>query len=147
MLYTLSLFILEAIRWTDRYEWRRLTDMERCAMATCFKVWGEDMEIPYTQLPSHHRGWNDGLEWLDELDAWSRQYEERSVAPSSDNKRVAAATMDFILCQLPWGLKNIGQGIVSVILGPKLQDAMGYGFHSQLVDIKIAPVHPALETD
>ncbi|KAK3318089.1 hypothetical protein B0H66DRAFT_478055 [Apodospora peruviana] len=125
MLYTLSLFVLEAIRWTDKYEWRRLTDMERCAMATCFKVWGEDMEIPYSRLPSYQQGgWADGLAWLEELDAWSRQYEERYLAPSSDNAQVAGATMDFILCRLPWGFKSIGQGIVSVILGPRLQDAM-----------------------
>lgn len=32
MLYTLSLFVLEPIRWTAKYEWRTVTDFERCAM-------------------------------------------------------------------------------------------------------------------
>jgi hypothetical protein len=32
MLYTLSLFVLEPIRWTAKYEWRGVTDFERCAM-------------------------------------------------------------------------------------------------------------------
>lgn len=32
MLYTLSLFVLELRRWIDTYEWRKLTDMEVCAM-------------------------------------------------------------------------------------------------------------------
>lgn len=32
MLYTLSLFILEVERWIRLYEWRKLTDMELCAL-------------------------------------------------------------------------------------------------------------------
>jgi len=32
MLYTLSLFALEPIRWVNRYEWREMTPMEVCAM-------------------------------------------------------------------------------------------------------------------
>ena len=32
LLYTLSLFALEPVRWINRYEWRTLTDTERCAI-------------------------------------------------------------------------------------------------------------------
>jgi hypothetical protein len=32
LLYTLSLFALEPVRWIERYEWRKMTPMEICAM-------------------------------------------------------------------------------------------------------------------
>jgi hypothetical protein len=32
MLYTLSLFVLEPVRWVKRYEWREMTEMEICAL-------------------------------------------------------------------------------------------------------------------
>lgn len=32
MLYTLTLFALEPVRWINRYEWRKLTDLEICAL-------------------------------------------------------------------------------------------------------------------
>ena len=32
MLYTLSLFALEPVRWVNKYEWREFTDLEVCAM-------------------------------------------------------------------------------------------------------------------
>ncbi|XXG98981.1 hypothetical protein Hte_005314 [Hypoxylon texense] len=122
MLYTLSLFILEAIRWTDKYEWRRLTDTERCAMATCFKVWGEDLEISYEALASQR--WVDGLHWLDKLDAWSRRYEEQNVALSDTNIEIVAATKELMLCQVPRFLHGLVWSIVSVLLGPRVRHAM-----------------------
>ncbi|OTB05543.1 hypothetical protein M426DRAFT_21856 [Hypoxylon sp. CI-4A] len=124
MLYTLSLFILEAIRWTDKYEWRRLTDTERCAMATCFKAWGEDLEISYEALASQPQGWADGLHWLDELDAWSRQYEGENVAPSDTNVEIVAATKELVLCQVPRFLHGLVWSIVSILLGPRVCQAM-----------------------
>jgi hypothetical protein len=32
MLYTLSVFALEPVRWVKRYEWREMTPMEICAL-------------------------------------------------------------------------------------------------------------------
>ena len=45
MLYTLGLFALEPIRWISMYEWRSLTDMERCAMSVS--------PLPLLIPPSH----------------------------------------------------------------------------------------------
>jgi hypothetical protein len=126
MLYTLSLFTLEAMRWTDKYEWRPLTDMERCAMATCFKVWGEDLEITYEALASQSTGWKDGLHWLHELDAWSRQYEDEHMTASDTNVEVAKATKELVLCQIPKFLHSPVWNIVSILLGPRARRAMRY---------------------
>ncbi|KAI3322672.1 hypothetical protein HD806DRAFT_544693 [Xylariaceae sp. AK1471] len=124
MLYTLSLFTLEPMRWTAKYEWRPLSDMERCAMATCFKVWGEDLQITYEALPSHSKGWSDGLHWLSELDAWSQQYEERHAEASDTNVAVVNATRDLVLCQIPRSLHRVVWGIVAILLGSRVQKAM-----------------------
>jgi hypothetical protein len=32
LLYTLSLFVLEVERWIRLYEWRKMTDIEICAL-------------------------------------------------------------------------------------------------------------------
>ncbi|KAI1272454.1 hypothetical protein F5Y07DRAFT_302274 [Xylaria sp. FL0933] len=124
MLYTLSLFTLQPMRWTATYDWRPLTDMERCAIATCFKVWGEDLEITYEALPSHSEGWVDGLHWLEELDAWSRQYEESHVEASDTNVEVVNATRELALCQIPRILHGVVWGIVAILLGPRARRAM-----------------------
>ncbi|KAK0703095.1 hypothetical protein B0T26DRAFT_729815 [Lasiosphaeria miniovina] len=127
MLYTLSLFVLEPIRWVAQYEWRCLTRLERCAMATCWKALGEDLNIPYDRLPSSQkeRGWTDALHWLRELDEWSRAYAHQNVRLHKSNTILASATMDMVVFKLPKIAKPAGQYIVSIILGPDLRNAMG----------------------
>lgn len=34
LLYTLSVFITEPITWVEKYEWRKVTEMEKCALGT-----------------------------------------------------------------------------------------------------------------
>jgi hypothetical protein len=46
MLYTLSLFVLEPIRWTSRFEWRDITDLERCVMGVYWKDLSKAIEYP-----------------------------------------------------------------------------------------------------
>lgn len=124
MLYTLSLFTLEPIRWTAAYEWRALTDLERCALATFWKDLGDKMEIPYSVLPSSKIGWQNALDWLEELDAWSFAYEERHMRPADSNARLAAGTMDILLFNIPVKLRGIANGFVAVLLGERLRTAM-----------------------
>ena len=127
MLYTLSLFVLEPIRWVAQYEWRSLTHLERCAMATCWKALGEDLGISYDCLPSSQkeRGWTDALHWLRELDEWSRAYAHQNVRLHKSNTILASATIDMVTFKLPKIAKPVGQCIVSMILGLDLRNAMG----------------------
>ncbi|OQE34803.1 hypothetical protein PENCOP_c015G06460 [Penicillium coprophilum] len=73
-LYTLSLFVLEPVRWTERFEW-----LERCALAIYWKNLGEVMDIQYDALPSAKSGWQDEFHWLDKLKAWSKAYDFKST--------------------------------------------------------------------
>ncbi|KAI1111088.1 hypothetical protein F5Y14DRAFT_454373 [Nemania sp. NC0429] len=124
MLYTLGLFTQEGMRWTDLYEWRKLTDMERCAMATFWKALGEDLCITYRQLPSFETGWADGLHWLEELDAWSRQYETRSMRPDDSNARLAESTINLALHNVPNLLRPMVRKFITLLLEPRFREAM-----------------------
>ena len=124
MLYTLSLFALEPLRWTNKYEWRSVTDVERCATGTYWKATGEMMDVPYTALPSCKQGWQDGLHWLEELESWSAVYEREHMLPADTNQQLATQTLNIGLFNLPTWLKPTGRRLVAVLLEPRLRTAM-----------------------
>ena len=124
MLYTLSLFALEPMRWTKNLEWRDLTNVERCAMAVYWKNLGEAMSIPYDSLPSFQTDWQDGLQWLDELQTWSHAYEVEHMVPSPTNRTLALATVDVGLTNVPKALKPLGLQFAAALLDARLRRAM-----------------------
>ena len=124
MLYTLSLFALEPGRWVRKYEWRELTELELCACGTYWKSMGDAMDVSYSTLPSSASGWNDGLQWLDEVEAWSLKYEEAYMVPAVTNKQLADAHLDILCINIPAGLLGPCKKIVSVFLGERLRKAM-----------------------
>ena len=124
MLYTLSLFALEPIRWIRRYEWRELEDFERCAIGTFWKATGDAMAIDYGCLRSVHEGWLDGLQWLEEVEAWAEAYEERSMVPDINNHKTADETTALLLWYVPQWAKSHGQKIVCALMDDRLRAAM-----------------------
>jgi hypothetical protein len=124
MLYTLSLFVLEPIRWVSKFEWRHLTDLEKCAMGVYWKDLGEAMHISYTPLASGQPGWTDGLHWLEELEAWSLAYETEKMVPAEANAKLARATFDIALFKVPASLKPFGYKLATCLLEPRLRTAM-----------------------
>lgn len=128
MLYTLSLFVLEPLRWTEKFEWRRVTDVERCAMGVYWRDLGEAMNIHYEPLvssPSNKEPrWRDGLHWLEELERWSLAYEKEKMVPDEANAKLARATFDIGLFNLPQWMKPFGYKIASCLLEPRLRRAM-----------------------
>lgn len=126
LLYTLSLFALEPSRWVARYEWRALTDLELCACGTYWKSMGDAMEISYHRLPSAKQGWRDGLLFLEELNGWSLQYEEKHMIPAVTNQRLADSHFDILCINVPTRLLGPCKKIMSVILGERLRKAMMY---------------------
>lgn len=123
LLYTLSLFALEPSRWISRFEWRKLSDLELCAIGTFWKSIGEALEVPFDDLPSSMSG-KDGLEWLNELSEWSRTYEEAHMVPAISNKRLADSTFEMILWKMPSSLHGIGTNILATLLEDKLRESM-----------------------
>jgi hypothetical protein len=124
MLYTLSVFALEPVRWVNQYEWRQMSDLELCASGTFWKAMGDKMEISFATLPSSESGWTDGLHWLQELRTWSEAYERRAMVPAKTNHDLALAHLDVIFINIPPRLNAIGKYVVSVLVGERLRKAM-----------------------
>ncbi|GLI82072.1 hypothetical protein PoHVEF18_010473 [Penicillium ochrochloron] len=96
MLYTLSLFALEPIRFVKMYEWHEMTEMERCAVGTYWKSLGDALGISYEILPSGKAGFRDGIHWLEEIREWSLIYEVKHMKPHPRSKEIADRTIDVI---------------------------------------------------
>ena len=126
MLYTLSLFALEPVRWTKRFEWRQLTDLERCATGTYWRNMGDCMEIPFSALPSCNSGWMDGLHFLEELEVWRTYFESRCIVPYYTNRDMARGTLNIGLFKVPTVLRGIALQLTLTILEPRLRRAMLY---------------------
>ncbi|KAI9928448.1 hypothetical protein MW887_002493 [Aspergillus wentii] len=126
MLYTLSLFACEPIRFIEEYEWRSLTELEKCAIGTYWKSLGDALSISYECLPSGKIGFRDGIHWLEEVGAWSAEYEAANMHPHPRNKEIADKTMDVLVYALPSWLKPVGVYFASFIMDDRLRKAMMY---------------------
>ncbi|KAJ6151679.1 hypothetical protein N7470_006807 [Penicillium chermesinum] len=124
MLYTLSLFATEPIRFVQLYEWRAMTELERCAVGTYWKSLGDALDISYAKLPSGQTGFRDGIHWLEELGDWSRQYEEAHMRPNPRNKEIADRTIDVLVYNLPSCLKPLGVHFTAHLMDERLRRAM-----------------------
>ena len=126
LLYTLSIFALEPSRWINKYEWRRLSDVEMCACGTYWKNMGDAMEISYTKLPSSAQGWQDGLQWLNEVKAWSDQYEESHMIPAKTNKHLVDSQFEYLLPNLASTYRDICKRMAVSLLGDRLRNSVMY---------------------
>jgi hypothetical protein len=66
LLYTLSVFIMGPITWVGKYEWRSMTDMEKCAIGTFWKSIGDAMAIDYKDRLASDK-WKDGLQFYKDI--------------------------------------------------------------------------------
>lgn len=124
MLYTLSLFALEPIRFVKMYEWREMTEMESCAVGTYWKSLGDALGISYETLPSGKTGFRDGIHWLEEIRDWSLEYEVKHMKPHPRNKEIADRTIDVLVYNLPKFMKPLGLYFVSFLMDERLRSAM-----------------------
>ena len=124
LLYVLSNFALEPVRWINRYEWRNLTDVELCASGTFWKNLGDAMEISYEALHSSSKGWQDGLHWLSEVKQWSDEYEELHMVPADSNRELAESLVNSLLPRMPAGCRKRCMKVVAVLLGDRLRQSM-----------------------
>lgn len=134
MLFTLGLFMNCPVKWINQYEWRQLTPMEVCALATFHKEMGDAMHISYDVLPSSKTGWRDGLHFYEELDAWSEAYEKKHMVPNEDCFETAMATKTLFLSTLPAFCRPLVDQLISAALDDRVREA-----------IMFKPAHPAVQ--
>ncbi|KAJ5018256.1 Mycophenolic acid synthesis protein B [Colletotrichum sp. SAR 10_99] len=126
LLYTLSLFALEPVRWTARYEWRDLTMLEKNAMAMFWRDLGKEMEISYDCLIPHMAEKNDPIAWLDALQVWSINYQEKYMVYAVPNEKLAHANVHLLLLDLPKWSHSFVFAQLRCLMETQLRHAMGY---------------------
>jgi hypothetical protein len=128
MLYTLALFPCEVKNWIARYEWRELTGPELCALGLFWKAMGDGMGIEFKGLPTYDAGlkWRDGLHFLEELAAWTEEYERSYMVPHEKNFQVAEQTTAILLWLVPGALKGFAKNLVIALMDERLRLAMKY---------------------
>ena len=115
MLYVLSTFICEPIRWLDRFGRRAMTDREKRAWFLYYRGLGERMGI---------RGIPDELS---DLVQWNVEYEAANFRFADSNRRIAEATSNLLLgFYLPRWLYWAGRPAVRAFLDVPLLASMGF---------------------
>lgn len=123
LLYTLSVFITEPIRWVNLFEWRNVSDLEICALGTFWKSIGDAMEIDYTGR-LERTTWRNGIEFYEDISEWAQQYEAKNMVPCATNKQTADALIPLLLFYIPRPLMPFSRQAVGVLMGERLRWAM-----------------------
>ena len=127
LLYTLSVFMTEPVRWVERYEWRTLGPMEVCAIGTFWKGIADDMGIEYHGLlegGKSGKGWKDGIEFWDDVAKWARGYEEKFMVPAISNQKVGDETANLLLNMVPLNLRGIAKKTITCLMEERLRASM-----------------------
>lgn len=114
MLYVLSTFVIEPLKWNARYGWRRVTEAEREA---AFQYW------------RHLGPWlmvRDVPATLDELWAFNADYERRNLVYADTNARVAEATLQPTLARLPRLAHGPFRQALAALYEPHVRRAFGW---------------------
>lgn len=114
MLYVLSTFVFEPIRWLDRFGWRRLTEAERKAIFAYYRDLGQRMGI------------RDVPDDMAAFETFNRRFESERFSYAESNARIARVTTDLLLgFYLPRFLVGWGRPAVAAMMDLPLRRAMG----------------------
>lgn len=120
-LYTLAVCVTEPVRFMNLYEWRPLTDMERCAIGTHWKAIGDAMDIQYEGYLARD-SWADGIEFADDITAWAKRYEVDAMKPAKSNMQPSAQLMEMMIWHVPSFAKPFAQEVFTVLMGERVRD-------------------------
>jgi hypothetical protein len=121
LLYVLSTFVFEPIRWNERFGWRPLTAAEREAQFLFWREVGRRMGI--RDLPPD----------ADAFERFNREYEIRHHRFAAANHRVALATVGLFAAWFPRPLAPLVDACIRALLDDRLLDAVGLRRPSRLV--------------
>lgn len=113
MLYVLSTFIYEPIRWIDRYGWRQLSEHEKIAGYQHYFQVGRRMGI--RAIPS-----------FVDFERFNRDYEAEHFRFAETNRKVGQDSLDMMCGWFPAPLRGIvEQGVVAALDSP-MREAFGF---------------------
>ncbi|KAL5523585.1 hypothetical protein ACEPAG_7758 [Sanghuangporus baumii] len=112
-IYTMSLFVLEPIRWARLYGWREFLPIEQEAFFVLWKEIGHRMNIQ--NIP----------ETLQDLIDWTEKYEETAMVPAQSNYEVGKYTLDYIVSDFTewFGVRKIMRQISLCLIEPRVRTA------------------------
>lgn len=115
-LYVLTTFVLEPVRWNERYGWRRLTAQEKLASFHLWRRVGELMGI--ADLPETY-------EAMEELNV---RFERERFRRTPASERLGRATLAIATGWLPAipGLRALVQHAVASLLDRPVREAMAF---------------------
>jgi hypothetical protein len=114
LLYVLSTFIYEPVRWFDRYGWRRTTRNERLGFYHFWREVGTRMKI--RDIPPSYEA----------FEAWSRDYERRTFRFTESNRKIGIATRDLFAAWYPRPLAPLVHGAIYALLDDAMLEAFGF---------------------
>jgi ER-bound oxygenase mpaB/B'/Rubber oxygenase, catalytic domain len=114
LLYVLSTFVFEPIRWNARFGWRPLCDQERQAYFLFWREVGRRMNI--REIPATYEA----------FERFNVDYERVHFRFSETNQRVGAATRDLFLGWFPGPLRPMIRPAIYAMMGDTLIDAFGF---------------------
>lgn len=114
LLYTLSLFILEPIEWTRKYEWRLLSSIEEQARFLYYKELGIRMGIEDIPLT------------LNDLEKWAKDYEVKHMIYSKNNQLCGEATLTLMIVQYPKFMQSFIRKALLSLVDERLRVSMGF---------------------
>lgn len=120
LLHTLGDGLGEIFTVVQREEWRQLTNVEKCAIGVFHKTLGDDMEIPFDPLPHSKEGWSSGLQFAEELHAWTHQYEQEVARPTTTNDQYVRVYVDSAVSKMP----EFVAANIRMVLAESLDDTM-----------------------
>jgi hypothetical protein len=115
MLYVLTTFVFEPIRWMERFAWRPMIEQEKLANYYYWRELGRLMNIK--NIPDTYEA----------LEQYNVQYEANNFRYNDANVRIGKATLNLMLgWYLPSFLHGVGKPIVFAMMDDRLADAFGF---------------------
>lgn len=115
MLYVLSTFLVEPVRWLNRFGKRGMTPTEVEACFHYYRALGTKMQI--RNIPDSYAA----------FEAFNRDYETRNFRYAETNAEIGSLTRDLLLSMhVPKRLVPIGRPAVHALCDPPLRSAMGF---------------------
>ncbi|KNG84932.1 hypothetical protein ANOM_006406 [Aspergillus nomiae NRRL 13137] len=126
MLHTLGSAVVDVFRSIEKYEWRQLSDVEKCAVGVFYRSMGEAMEIPFHLLPSGKTGFTDGIHFAQELCDFTVEYEKTAAKPTQSTLFISRRLMSLETANYPSILRPVVEHIIATRLDEHIRVSMGY---------------------
>ncbi|MBI3823130.1 MAG: DUF2236 domain-containing protein [Planctomycetes bacterium] len=114
LLYVLSTFVFEPIRWNANFGWRLMCDQERHAMFQFWREVGQRMNIK--DIPAEYEA----------FEKFNIDYERNNFRYTDANQRIGGITRDLFLSWFPRITRPIGRRAIYAIMDDTLITAFGF---------------------